>query len=47
MTSLILSSEVGVMPIPQEKIVQKDRLQSGKNASGGYRSRESLSMMMN
>ncbi len=36
---MILSSEVGVMPIPEEKIVLKERTPSWKNASGRYRRR--------
>ena len=34
---LILSSEVGVLDIDPTKIVVKERLQSGQNASGRYR----------
>ena len=33
---LILSSEVGVLDIPADEIVRKDRLQPGQNAAGGY-----------
>ena len=38
---LILSSEVGVLDIPPEKIVVKERLHPGKDASGRYQKRKS------
>ena len=36
---VILSSEVGVMPVPEEDIVLEERLTSGKNPIGGYSER--------
>ena len=39
---LILASEVGALSVPEEKVVQKERLYPGEDSSGGHRERKSL-----